>query len=42
MISGKLDVISGLGFMQKVMMAFIPILPKRMMLKQIKKMQTKK
>ncbi len=39
MIKGKLDVISGLTFMQKVMMAFIPFTPKKMVLKQIRQMQ---
>lgn len=39
MIKGKLDVISGLTFSQKVMMAFIPFMPKKMILKQIYQMQ---
>ncbi len=39
MIKGKLDVISGLSFGQKVMMAFIPFTPKKMVLKQIRQMQ---
>ena len=39
MIKGKLDVISGLSFGQKVMMAFIPFTPKKMILKQIRQMQ---
>ncbi len=39
MLKGKLDVISGLTFGQKVMMAMIPFTPKKMVLKQIRKMQ---
>ncbi len=39
MIKGKLDVISGLTFGQKFMMAFIPFTPKKMVLKQIRQMQ---
>ncbi|UMB59773.1 SDR family oxidoreductase [Lutibacter sp. A80] len=39
MLKGKLDVISGLTFMQKIMMAMIPFTPKKMLLKQIRKMQ---
>jgi len=39
MIKGKLDVISGLTTMQKIMMAMIPFTPKKMVLKQIRQMQ---
>ena len=39
MIKGKLDVISGLKPMQKVMMAMIPFMPKKMVLKRVRKMQ---
>jgi short-subunit dehydrogenase len=39
MLKGKLDVISGLTFMQKMMVSMIPFTPKKMMLKQIRQMQ---
>lgn len=39
MLNTKIDVVSGLTFMQKVMMAGIPFMPKKMVLKQIRKMQ---
>jgi len=39
MMKGRLDIISGLTFMQKIMMASIPFTPKKILLKQIKKMQ---
>jgi len=39
MIKGKLDVISGLTFSQKLMMSMIPFTPKKMILKQIRQMQ---
>jgi len=39
MLKGKLDVISGLKPMQKVMMAMIPFMPKKLVLKQIRQMQ---
>jgi short-subunit dehydrogenase len=39
MLKGKLDVISGLTFSQKLMMSMIPFMPKKMMLKQVHKMQ---
>jgi short-subunit dehydrogenase len=39
MIAGKLDVVSGLKFGQKVMMSMLPFTPKKMVLKQIRKMQ---
>ncbi|TRX62517.1 SDR family oxidoreductase [Carboxylicivirga sp. M1479] len=40
MMKGKLDVISGLTTSQKMMMAMIPFMPKKMMLSQMRKMQT--
>jgi len=39
MLKGKLDVISGLNFSQKLMTAMIPLTPKKMILKQIRQMQ---
>ncbi|TYA71629.1 SDR family NAD(P)-dependent oxidoreductase [Seonamhaeicola marinus] len=39
MLNGKIDVISGLTFSQKIMMKMLPFMPKRMLLKQIRKMQ---
>lgn len=39
MLKGKLDVISGLKPMQKLMMAMIPFTPKKMVLKQVRQMQ---
>ena len=39
MINGKLDVISGLTFGQKMMMKAIPFTPKKAMLKQVRQMQ---
>lgn len=39
MMKGKLDVISGLLFSQKVSMAMLPFIPKKMILKQIREMQ---
>ena len=39
MLNGKMDVISGLTMGQKVMMAAIPFMPKKMVLKQIRQMQ---
>ena len=39
MLNGKMDVISGLTTGQKVMMAAIPFMPKKMVLKQIRQMQ---
>ncbi|WP_343487133.1 SDR family oxidoreductase [Allomuricauda sp. d1] len=42
MLKGKLNVVSGLGFSQKVMMKLLPLLPKKMVLRQIReKQQTK-
>ncbi|OHX64173.1 SDR family NAD(P)-dependent oxidoreductase [Flammeovirga pacifica] len=39
MIKGKLDVISGLTFSQKIMMKAVPLTPKKIILKQIYTMQ---
>lgn len=39
MIKGKLDVVSGLTFGQKIMMSFIPFAPKKMVLKQVRGLQ---
>lgn len=39
MMSGKLDVITGLTSGQKLLTKFIPLTPKKMLLKQIRKMQ---
>ncbi len=39
MLSGKLNVIAGLTFGQKMMMATLPFTPKKMLLSQIRKMQ---
>lgn len=39
MLKGKLDVISGVSFSQKLMLPMAKIAPKRMILKQIRKMQ---
>lgn len=39
MLNGKLDIISGLTGSQKMMMAMIPLTPKKMLLKQIRQMQ---
>ncbi len=39
MMKGKIDVISGLTGMQKMMMAMIPFLPKKMLLKKVRQMQ---
>ena len=42
MLKGKLDVISGLTFSQKAMMTFLPITPKKLILKQVREMQETK
>ena len=42
MLKGKLDVVSGLSVSQKIMIAFIPFLPKKMLLKQVHKLQKTK
>lgn len=39
MLNGKLNVISGLTFGQKMMMGSLPFMPKKMLLKQVRKMQ---
>ncbi len=39
MMAGKLEVISGLGFSQKLMLKMAPLTPKKMILSQIRKMQ---
>ena len=39
MLKGKLDVVSGLTILQKIMLSMVPITPKKILLKQIKKMQ---
>ena len=39
MIAGKLNIMAGLTFAQKMMMATIPITPKKLLLSQIRKMQ---
>lgn len=39
MLNGKLDIISGLTFIQKAMINMVPITPKKMILKQIRQMQ---
>ena len=39
MLKGKLDVISGLTTSQKIMMSMLPLMPKKMILKQIRQMQ---
>ncbi len=42
MLKGKLDVISGLTTMQKMMVSSAPLMPKKMLLKQIREMQEEK
>ena len=42
MMAGKLDVISGMGFAQRMTMAMVPLLPKKMLLSQIRKLQQPK
>lgn len=39
MIKGKLDIIAGLPFAQRIMFKIIPLLPKKMLMKQVGKMQ---
>ncbi len=39
MLNGKLDVISGLTIIQKIMTSMIPLIPKKITLKQIRQMQ---
>ena len=40
MLKGTLNVVSGLTFVQKIFMSMAPLLPKKMMLKQVYDMQT--
>ena len=40
MLKGKLNVVSGLTFVQRIFMSMAPLLPKKMMLKQVYDMQT--
>lgn len=42
MLNGKLDVVSGLTFSQKVMNFMLPFIPKKIILKQVKKLQETK
>ena len=39
MLAGRLEIISGVTFGQKMMMAMIPFMPKKVMLRQIRRMQ---
>jgi short-subunit dehydrogenase len=39
MLAGKLDIISGVTFTQRMIMAAIPLTPKKMLLRQIRQMQ---
>ncbi len=39
MMAGKLDVIAGVSFVQRMMIGAIPLTPKKVLLKQIRKMQ---
>ncbi len=39
MLKGKLDVVTGLPFMQRVMLAMVPVSPKKLVMKQIRTMQ---
>ncbi len=39
MLAGKLDVISGMSISQRMMLAMVPLTPKKVLLKQIRKMQ---
>lgn len=39
MLRGDLNVIAGVSFTQRMMMAAIPVTPKRMLLTQMRKMQ---
>ena len=38
MLAGKLDVISGLTFVQRLMVFSVPFMPKRTLLRQMRKM----
>ncbi|TVZ52716.1 SDR family NAD(P)-dependent oxidoreductase [Dokdonia sp. Hel_I_53] len=42
MLEGKLNVLAGLSFSQKIMMKFIPIIPKKIIMGQVKKLQSLK
>lgn len=42
MLKGKLDIISGMTFRQRLMIFFVPFFPKRMLLKQVRKFQETK
>jgi len=42
MIQGKIDVISGLSFYQKLMFVFMPFIPKQLLMKEVYKMQVVK
>lgn len=39
MLDGKLDIITGVSGSQKMMMSMVPMMPKKMMLKQVRQMQ---
>jgi len=39
MMKGKLDILSGLTFSQKIMMAAVPLTPKKILLNQVRKIQ---
>jgi short-subunit dehydrogenase len=39
MLAGKLDVISGVTFGQRLMLATVPLVPKKLLLRQVRKMQ---
>lgn len=39
MLSGELDVIAGVTLTQRVMLAAVPFLPKKMQLRQVRQMQ---
>ena len=39
MIAGKLDVVSGLTFGQRILLGMLPFTPKKMLLKQVRRMQ---
>ena len=39
MLEGKLNVISGVSFSQKMMTTLLPFAPKKLVLKQVRKMQ---
>ena len=39
MLKGKLDVISGVSGSQKLMMGLVPLMPKKLLLSQVRKMQ---